>query len=449
MRIFPPQLVIGENDGFLPRYDIFERKKIGQGITNLLDSVSDPLVLALDAQWGSGKTTFLKMLAGHLRQADFPVIYFDAFENDYHEDAFLPIAGEIFSLIKSKTHSSEARSFQKKAVSAAKIVLRSALKVGIKAATAGILDGKEFENVAEDIGEELSTLEDKYIGEMITEQEAKKETVEEFKTSLSKISEIIRKSYGDKTQIKPLIFIIDELDRCRPDFALSVLERMKHFFQVDNVHFILGVHMGALQSSVKAAYGADIDAKIYLQKFISINISLVDNNDHEHTSTIKKFTTNLIENLELNNEEFEYFRKSKSYIDQIAEEKNLSLRTIEKIVTNIAICINYTGGTTFRPYPLIIGLCIFKALDSDLFVQAKTGKLKFLTVSQYFNFQKDANGTYEDAWTVNWWRYCMGEEMTEEELSDYRNVRFNYNFGERATILKVVANNVVDKIVNS
>lgn len=63
MLVFPPQVEIGHNDGFTPAKDIFGRAELGKGLTSFVGNVSDPLAIALDAQWGSGKTTFLKMWA--------------------------------------------------------------------------------------------------------------------------------------------------------------------------------------------------------------------------------------------------------------------------------------------------------------------------------------------------------------------------------------------------
>ena len=61
MRIFPPAPDIGETEGFDPSKDIFGREKFGAGLTNLVQSVPDPMVIAVDGQWGSGKTTFLRI----------------------------------------------------------------------------------------------------------------------------------------------------------------------------------------------------------------------------------------------------------------------------------------------------------------------------------------------------------------------------------------------------
>lgn len=72
----------------------------------------------------------------------------------------------------------------------------------------------------------------------------------------------------------PIVIVIDELDRCRPDYALAVLEVIKHFFAVPKVHFILGINGEALESSVRARYGVDVDAESYLRKFINASFSL-------------------------------------------------------------------------------------------------------------------------------------------------------------------------------
>ncbi len=74
MHLFPPQLQIGDEEGFSPGKDIFGRAEHGRRLTNLITAVSDPLVIAVEGQWGSGKTTFLKMWAGELRNSSPPML---------------------------------------------------------------------------------------------------------------------------------------------------------------------------------------------------------------------------------------------------------------------------------------------------------------------------------------------------------------------------------------
>ena len=64
-----------------------------------------------------------------------------------------------------------------------------------------------------------------------------------------------------------LIFIIDELDRCKPTFALEIIEKIKHIFSVPGIHFLIVTHLKQLENSVRYSYGADIDSQTDLQKF--------------------------------------------------------------------------------------------------------------------------------------------------------------------------------------
>ena len=190
-------------------------------------------MIALDGQWGSGKTTFLKMWAGELRNAGFPVVYFDAFANDYIGDAFTAIAGEIIGLVqdREKATTPTAKKFVAKAIGAGKVVLRSGLKIGVKTATMGALDAADLKGLANDVAAETSNLTDEYVGELLTRQNASKATLSAFREALSALPAMLADVQADSGRSesgrKPLIFIIDELDRCRPLFALEILERVK------------------------------------------------------------------------------------------------------------------------------------------------------------------------------------------------------------------------------
>ena len=95
LRLSPRELEIGPEEGFTPEKDIFGRKPFGDQLTRIVRALEGPTVLLLDAPWGTGKTTFIKMWLGQLGKAGIPTIYFDAFASDYHDDAFLTVAGEI------------------------------------------------------------------------------------------------------------------------------------------------------------------------------------------------------------------------------------------------------------------------------------------------------------------------------------------------------------------
>lgn len=71
-----------------------------------------------------------------------------------------------------------------------------------------------------------------------------------------------------------LVFFIDELDRCKPNYAIGMLERIKHYFDDERVTFIFSISLSQLQHTVNRFYGSGFDATRYLDKFFDLRISL-------------------------------------------------------------------------------------------------------------------------------------------------------------------------------
>ena len=106
--------------------------------------------------------------------------------------------------------------------------------------------------------------------EQIEKYEKSKQILKEFKENLSKLAEC----YSSTNETKPLIIFIDELDRCRPNFAIEVLEKAKHLFNVDNIIFILAADKSQLAHSIRAVYGQGLDVNGYLRRFIDFDYLL-------------------------------------------------------------------------------------------------------------------------------------------------------------------------------
>src|SRR3954466_1508030 len=115
--------------------------------------------------------------------------------------------------------------------------------------------------------------------------------IEAFRNALSDLPKLLN---VDNNQTKPLILIIDELDRCRPNFSLQLLERIKHFFSVPNVHFVLGTNLTQLENSIAALYGNGIDTPVYLQKFVHLTLFLVDTNTLQDRWVAPTFIKHLV-----------------------------------------------------------------------------------------------------------------------------------------------------------
>lgn len=459
MRIFPSPLHISDTEGFTPEKDLFGRHELGIGLTNLLGSVAEPMVIAIDGQWGTGKTTFLKMWAGHLRQQGFPVIYFDAFENDYVDDAFAALAAEIVGLVDAERKSSEpkAKEFKAKAIGALKVLGRSAIKVGVKAGSMGALDATTLgDDIVEAISSEAEELTDKHIGELLTKQAEGRNTLQAFRDALRDLPGILAPApeplEGEQAaRPKPLIFMIDELDRCKPLFALQLLERIKHFFAVPNVHFVLGTHMGQLRNSVNAAYGANINANTYLQKFISLTFPLVDASEHRHERLAVKYVDKLRRDLNITPDDRDFAEGVSNFVKTYALLHHISLRDIEHVMTNIAVSVAFTKKNHFRPHPLIAGLAILRVAQPALYVQAKRGTLRYEDVVKALSLdhqsaERDEDRSYSE-FSQAFWEYALKKDADQALVNRFDSgMGYRFSFG-RHGILKFLANSVVDRLI--
>ena len=73
---------------------------------------------------------------------------------------------------------------------------------------------------------------------------------------------------------KPIILFIDELDRCRPDYAVDMLEVIKHVFDIENVKVVLVTNTKQLRAAINHRYGVEVDAQKYLDKFLKYSFAL-------------------------------------------------------------------------------------------------------------------------------------------------------------------------------
>jgi tetratricopeptide (TPR) repeat protein len=455
MLLFPPTLEIGEEEGFSKEKDIFGRSVTASGLTNIVCRVTESLVIAIDNEWGTGKTTFLKMWAGELRKQEIPVIFFDSFQHDYAEDAFTAIAGEIVSLAadKRKQNDPVAKKFVNSSVNAAKVLLRSGLKIGIKLATAGALDAVEIADAANEIAKEASDLEDKYLGELLTKQKQEKQAIQSFREALEALPSLLsppKFDSGERSGAERLVIIIDELDRCRPPFALQILERIKHFFSVPGIHFVLGTHMGQLRNSVSSVYGPGIDSAKYLQKFISFTLHLTESATQPHRRTTTIYIDHLITTMVPERQFEPTVDFAKQYYRHLAHHSRLSLRAIERIISSLSISLAYRPENVFCPDPILIGLCALKVINPDLYASAKSGARNFHEARESLGLTTAPEQREKSAVDQmgRFWKYFSDPSAADND-PELRGLGETFLWGanlERWDVVPHVARNIVDRL---
>jgi hypothetical protein len=321
MKLFPQdnEVVLYET-GF--EGDILDRKAISSQLSELVEKIEDPIVIALDDKWGAGKTYFLKRwVAAHQRDNGGTAItvYFDAFENDYLSDPLISIVSALSERIPAKH-----RSLMKTWKSAASKLAKPAFGIALSLATFGAKQHLDEigDVVAEATGSEVSEA----VDGLWDHERKRKDALRLFKKSLAEMTQ---------KQETSIVFVVDELDRCRPDYALAILEVIKHFFSVSGVHFILGVNKEALQSSVRARYGDDIDAERYLRKFINVSFSLPRAfGSMGSESTISRYSSHLISEMSLPKKISE---RCANFISIVSKQNEVSLRDVGKVYSRIAL----------------------------------------------------------------------------------------------------------------
>ena len=247
--------------------DKFNRKVMAENLTKIIESKSNPIVISLDSDWGTGKTTFVKMWKNLLDtdsnyNTKFNTLYFNAWEHDYIKDPLLAIFSEVESQIKEDD--SKLKQQLNNVKNKIKPYAKLATTTGVKMATAGALNldnvnlGNYNESQLIDLAGKLGDL-------AIKEISASKKVRYELKKEMIKYQ---------ASSSKKIIFFIDELDRCRPSFAIELLEVIKHLFDIDNFIFIISIDKEQLSHSVSTIYGQNMDTVGYLRRFFDLDYKL-------------------------------------------------------------------------------------------------------------------------------------------------------------------------------
>lgn len=159
----------------------------------------------------------------------------------------------------------------------------------------------------------------------------------------------------------PVVIIIDELDRCRPTYAIKLLEEIKHLFDVAGLIFIFGMHGQQLAHSVNAAYGANFDGASYLKRFMKRRYTLKEANQTAYIRSLLSRTA-ITEN------DFEcYHRKDggshrtkPSLAEQISEYLHvydLSARDAIELIDILSTCASISKNK-YLIAPLLIPIAI-------------------------------------------------------------------------------------------
>lgn len=388
MRLLTP----GIEETVAAEIDIFGRDAFADRLLNLFHECDDALVLALDEKWGTGKTVFAKRLAKRAAEKQITAVYFDAFKRDYDPDVFVSLAAELLAILPKDD---KANSFRTKAKSVGKILTRVAFKSAVRAITFGATKTADFGDAATEIenaiGDVAETEVDRYIDERLKSAEVEEQTFESFRKALGALCS--DSNSNETAKSKRVLIIVDELDRCRPDHALNVLETIKHFFSVPNVHFLLICNKDQIVASIKKIYGADLDASEYLEKFIHLTTKFPRHGTHEQNTIIDALINNYCNQLGINNSQirgglFSIFKN-------IDLGDGVLLRKIQRVFVLVSLTSrkleNSKNNYIDFVYYLTVFLCYMKHVNLPDYERFKQQKLSYKDILERYEPQIGTN----------------------------------------------------------
>lgn len=303
--------------------DSLKRNKHLNNIMRIFNDLESSVTLSLDGGWGTGKSVFAKKLEylsndllneqeNEFPQVDvnvlntfreqFDIYYFNSWEYDMYEK---PLEIFLYDLIK---HRKRIMTRQDKNVDRLeKVIKKGILPVAnstLKFLSSGTVDFDELSS-----------------GETKDEKLLKTATyVDDLKERINEVLKIL-------TEEKKIVIIIDELDRCKPTFAVELLEVIKHYFSYEKISYIICSNKSQLSHTIKKYYGFDFDGFGYLDRFIDLEYNLPFPDTTEYLNRV----------LNVNNRsKFPYNQLVKVNCSYFA----LSLREINKYVFISEIIIN-------------------------------------------------------------------------------------------------------------
>jgi KAP family P-loop domain len=348
--------------------DAFQsRENLAKALTNIIRDEPHSLVLGLNGGWGSGKTFILQRWQLQLKKDGFEALYFNAWADDYCGDPLIAIIGQLWEYLKDSDLSECVKSLKASTSSFVKQTVFNALST----VSGGVVTLSE---------EQLKSAAEKCI-DNYSEQNL---TREEIRKRLSSLAHKIQ----EKTH-HPLIFIIDELDRCRPTFAIELLERVKHIFDVDNIVFVFGLDRAQLCKSIQAVYG-NIDADEYVSRFIDIDFNLPQPNYRIFIEAACK---------RMNLTDYYFAKDSASRTNVHRDESNMFIQTFTSLAHQLGLSLRaaehclrifFVVMKNVQPkntvWPELMGLLILiRYKQPELYKQFITGKCDVMPLIDFLN----------------------------------------------------------------
>lgn len=262
--------------------DVLNRKKVADFLTAFLEGDEEAKVINIDAPWGFGKTYFVTNWHQE-RSHSIGSVYFNAWEIDYSGEPFFDLVASIRDQLVSQAPTENvekiAKDFLKKS---AKVAIKAGPEVGkllLKGAFKKLFS-TDFDEIGELLSEASYDAAQSLVVDALEKNSEGKEAVQEFKDELINLIKAVSGYKSSGESVSNIFIFIDELDRCRPTYAIELLERVKHLFDVPGCKFVIATDTVQLSHSIRAVYGVGFESEKYLKRFFDVTYQL-QNKDYE------------------------------------------------------------------------------------------------------------------------------------------------------------------------
>lgn len=319
------------------------RQEYTEFLANYITSEQDGFVLNLNGSWGTGKTHFLKRLYTHLLcDKRHPTIYIDAWESDFTNNPLQVVCSELLEQLTALNSNmgSLSRPLKK--------LFGSVLKGSTVAAATYFGDKIGQKDAAvEAVKSMWDSAPDEMVDRLSAEYQGQVAAIKKIRVELTGLAETLATNCSAQT---PVVVLIDELDRCRPNYAIELLEVVKHFFTTEKFVFVIASDTEQLKESIKTIYGNDFNSAIYLRRFFNRQAAL----EQPETLSFLKVSFPELPPKAIH-QSIGLTEKANIYdrFHAICKHYSLSLRDIEQVVNKYLACTRQLSkAAIFSPVTL-------------------------------------------------------------------------------------------------
>lgn len=257
----------------MKKLDILNREDFVGQLVKLTENISSNKAstsFAINGSWGCGKSFVLDMYEEQLSQIQSPETAFDKYfivkyncwKYDYYDEPLVAIVATMIDIINQKTKLWNDEQKKARVLGVLKAVGTTLLSM----ANSSIKDktGVDLQAACKTVTEGIAN------GDHAYQHAHDYDVYFSFNQALVRLQKLISDLSTDQT----VIFMVDELDRCLPEYAIKVLERLHHLTEnTRNVITLISIDKEQLQKSVQQIFGFD-EPKKYLEKFLDFEIIL-------------------------------------------------------------------------------------------------------------------------------------------------------------------------------